>query len=38
MDKNGRQKKLTNSFYRVMCEQDPVLERTTRDSDVGVTC
>lgn len=29
---------LTNSFYRMMCEQDRILEHAPRASDFGVTC
>ena len=31
-------KKMRNSLYKVLCDQNPIVEHTTRESDLGVTC
>ena len=31
-------KTMWNSLYKVLCDQNPIVEHTTRESDLGVTC
>ena len=31
-------KTMRNSLYKVLCDLNPIVEHTTRESDLGVTC